>query len=163
MGEILSRMEGGELIALVAVGGSCLVGLTAVILALWGRVRIREMETVLKQQMLERGLSPAEIEQVVRARPASAHRSAPPRADSTWPELVTALARHGMSGEDIQRILAAFDGVSEADFTPRERAVLVLKMLRSGLDAEDIERVLLASRFRRCGLRHKRWGCGRRC
>jgi len=74
MGELLSKLGGGqllvlvaEMIVLVAVFGGLLTGIIAVLATQWRRVRVTEAETALKQQLLEKGMSAAEIEQVLKA------------------------------------------------------------------------------------------------
>ena len=67
MSEFLSTLNGGQLIGLVAVILGPLIAITAIIASQWRRVRIAEMEASLKQQMLDKGMSAAEIEQVMRS------------------------------------------------------------------------------------------------
>src|SRR5205085_4592850 len=66
MSELLAKFEAGELIALVAVIGGTLIAIISVIAYQWGKVRVAEMETGLKQQMLDKGMSAAEIEQIMK-------------------------------------------------------------------------------------------------
>jgi hypothetical protein len=63
MPEYLSRLNGGELIALVAVVGGLLCGIVCIIGSHWERVRQLE----LKQDMLNRGMSAEEIKTVLDA------------------------------------------------------------------------------------------------
>jgi len=67
MTELLESNHAALLVPLTAIIGGCLTGIVAVITLQWRRVRVAEIEAALKQQMLERGMSPAEIEQVVHA------------------------------------------------------------------------------------------------
>src|SRR5947209_421011 len=60
--DVLARLDGGGVIALTAVGGGLLVGAVAIVFANWRSVRLAEMETALKQQMLEKGMTAADIE-----------------------------------------------------------------------------------------------------
>jgi hypothetical protein len=81
MTDLLSRLNGGEIIAFVAVAGGLLCGITAIIAGCWQRVRRAEMATALKQDMLNRGMSADEIRTVLEAgsrrsqRPSSSHHS----------------------------------------------------------------------------------------
>ena len=67
MTEILSRFNGGELIALVAVAGGLLCGITAIIAGCWNKVRRAEIAAALKQDMLNRGMSADDIGTVLDA------------------------------------------------------------------------------------------------
>jgi hypothetical protein len=68
MFEILWNFSPGQLIGLVAVSGGLVVAAIAIIASHWCRVRLGEIEASLKQQMLEKGMSAAEIDQVIKAR-----------------------------------------------------------------------------------------------
>jgi hypothetical protein len=57
----------GLLMGLIAVTGGLLIGLVAVIGGLINEHRRLEVEAGLKQQMLERGMSAEEIQQVLQA------------------------------------------------------------------------------------------------
>jgi hypothetical protein len=65
--ELLSKMNFGELIALVSVSGGLLIGLVAVAGGLWTSVRKAEIEADLKHEMLNRGMSAEEIRAVIDA------------------------------------------------------------------------------------------------
>src|SRR5262245_51238780 len=86
MSELLSRMNGGELIALFSIAGGLLVGTIAIVTSLWASVRRAEsrarqveMEAALKQDMLNRGMSAGEIERVISASQTKAAESNPPQ------------------------------------------------------------------------------------
>jgi hypothetical protein len=72
--ELFSKMNFGELIALVSVGGGLLIALVAVAGGLWTAVRKAEIEADLKHEMLNRGMSAEEILMVIHA---GTDRSAP--------------------------------------------------------------------------------------
>ena len=55
------------MIGLIAVVVGPLIAMVAIVASQWRRVRIAEMDSALKQQMLDKGMSAAEIEQVVRS------------------------------------------------------------------------------------------------
>jgi hypothetical protein len=124
MVDVLPTFRPGEFIALVAVSGGLLIGLVAVIAGVWHKVRLAEMQAGLKQQMLGRGMSAAEIEQVLKSSspPADAEPeekppfTGDPVADRAT--LVKLLAENGYEGEDIARILQAFDGPKPGTRTP---------------------------------------------
>jgi len=67
-------MNGGELIGFFAVVGGMFIAASAIIGGLWSSVRLAEfrarqveLETALKQDMLNRGMSADEIERVIAA------------------------------------------------------------------------------------------------
>jgi hypothetical protein len=70
----LSQQSAGQMIGLVAVIGGPLIAIVAIVSAAWARVRRAELqarqaetEAVLKQQMIERGMSADEIVRVLAA------------------------------------------------------------------------------------------------
>jgi hypothetical protein len=67
MTELLSRFAPGEFIALVAVVGAMSCGITAIIMGIRYALRQAEISTALKQDMLDRGMSPDDIRTVVEA------------------------------------------------------------------------------------------------
>jgi hypothetical protein len=67
MTELLSKFNGGEIIGIVAVGGSMLVGIVAVIMGSWLESRKAEIAATLKQDMINRGMSAEDIRTVVDA------------------------------------------------------------------------------------------------
>src|SRR5262245_47292123 len=148
MWQLLDKLEGGEIIGFVAVLGGLLTGILAVLAAHWRSVRLAELEASLKQQMLARGMSAAEIEQVLRS---SAH-SRPSQepaftgvATTDKAELVKVMAEHGIEGGDMERVLRAFDGAgSDGTSTAREKARAVSHLLQNGHDADAIVQVLRA-------------------
>ncbi len=111
MNEFLDKFTGGQLIGLIAVVMGPLVGIVAVVAAQWRRVRIAEFEAALKQQMLDKGMSAAEIEQVMTA---SQNPKAVRQVASTGNEaldkaaLVQNMVENGYEGEDIERVLKAY-------------------------------------------------------
>ena len=67
MSELLSKFDGGELIGLVAVAGSMLCGMLAIIMGVWHSNRKSEIAAALKQDMLNRGMSADDIRTVLDA------------------------------------------------------------------------------------------------
>lgn len=148
-GNWIQRAIGHDLIALVAVGGGLLMCIIAVVAKNWRHVRIAEIEGALKQQMLDKGMSAADIEQVLRT-----SRSRTPTECATAqlfaktvvdiPALVNVLAEHGYAGEDIERILRTLPSEPSADPRFHEKVATIQNMVEHEMPAEDIERVLLA-------------------
>jgi hypothetical protein len=69
MSELLTHFKPGEIIGLVAVAGGLLIPITAILGGFWHRVRL----TALKQDMVSRGMSAAEIQAVLDAGNKPAH------------------------------------------------------------------------------------------
>jgi hypothetical protein len=65
--ELLSKLESDELIGLVAILCTAVCGIVAIIGAFWYHIRKIETLTVLKKDMLERGMSPEQIRVVIEA------------------------------------------------------------------------------------------------
>jgi len=65
--EVLSRFEPGQLIGLVAVVGGLFCGMTGIVMGVWHANRKAELDAALKQSMLDRGMSPGEIQTVMEA------------------------------------------------------------------------------------------------
>jgi SOS response regulatory protein OraA/RecX len=111
MFDFLSKLNGGEIIGLAAVIAGPMVAIVAVIATQWRRVRVAEFEATLKQQMLDKGMSAAEIEQVMRASqdPAAA---GPVASTGNGALDKAALAQRmvdeGYEGKDIERVLKAY-------------------------------------------------------
>jgi hypothetical protein len=155
MGDFLARLNGGEIIGFAAVAGGLLTGVILGIVAMWRSVRITEVEAALKQQMLEKGMSAAEIEQVLRA---SSERDEKPaevpftgQAAMDKPRLVKAMAENSFSGEDIERVLRAMHphpgperGGADGDARSAEKVAVVANLLMNDMAVDDIERVLRA-------------------
>jgi hypothetical protein len=82
MSDLLSRMNGGELIGFFAVVGGLLFVATAAIAGIWAgvrhaefRARQLEAEIALKQDMISRGMSADDIERVLTASSADADKA----------------------------------------------------------------------------------------
>jgi hypothetical protein len=67
MSEILAKLDGEGVIGLAAVLGGIIVGIVAIVGFNWQRVRRCETDAALKQDMLNRGLSPEQICAVLEA------------------------------------------------------------------------------------------------
>ncbi len=66
---------GGLLIPLLAIAGGIVIALTAVVTSHYRKSQRDEMDTTLKLEMLERGMSADEIERVLRAKSDSPEES----------------------------------------------------------------------------------------
>jgi hypothetical protein len=67
MGEYLSKFDGGEMIAIVAIVGGLICGVLVMIGEFWRRIRKAEIDAKLKTDMLDRGMSAEEIKVVLEA------------------------------------------------------------------------------------------------
>ena len=67
MYEMLSKIEPGHLIGLVAVVGGLACGIVAIVMGVGLEIRRVELTTALKKDMLERGMSAEEIRIVMEA------------------------------------------------------------------------------------------------
>jgi hypothetical protein len=72
MGDFITQIGFGPFIALVAVVGGLLIPLVAIVGGLMYKDRKVQVESALKQQMIERGMSADEIKEVLGA--GKAHR-----------------------------------------------------------------------------------------
>jgi hypothetical protein len=114
--EFLDKFNPGEIIGLAAVIVGPLIAITAIISMHWRRVRIAEIEGVLKQQMLDKGMTAAEIEQVMRAGKDKEGVSGDESEDRA--ALVQRMVDEGYSGEDIERVLKAYPPISSREEKP---------------------------------------------
>jgi hypothetical protein len=67
MGQIFSSMNYGQFMGMLAVGGGLLIGLVSVIGGMWTAARKTEIDGLLKQDMLARGMSAEDIRTVLTA------------------------------------------------------------------------------------------------
>ncbi len=117
----------------------------------WRKVRLAEYEANLKRHMLDKGMSAAEIEQVLRAsKESSAFPQITGAVETDKAALVTLMAEYAYSGADIDRVLREFGHLPEgmpADQRReaiRGRALAVQGMVENEKEAEEIEQVLRA-------------------
>jgi hypothetical protein len=156
---VMSRLDGSEILALVAIGGGLLVGLlialTAIVTYHWRRLRQLEGEASLKQEMVRRGMSVGDIERVIRVSgspPAEADSAPKEKAillkDMTPRQLdalvATELAGIGADPETIDR---AMGPVTAAD---RDTKLAVAEAVRRMIENETDEEQILASVLALC-------------
>jgi hypothetical protein len=67
MTDVLSHFNPGQVIGLVATAGGLLCGIVAIVMVFWHEIRKAEIEAVLKQDMLNRGMTADEIRTVIEA------------------------------------------------------------------------------------------------
>ena len=116
MSDLFDKFSPGEFIALAAVIVGPLIAITAIITTQWRRVRIAEMEATLKQQMLDKGMSAAEIEQVMTVNQRQPGSTGDVRADRAY--LVQCMIAEGYEGEDIERVLKAYEPLAKHEEKP---------------------------------------------
>ena len=108
MGEFFLRNP-GLLIPCLAIAGGVVISVVAILSVAWRKHRQTEIESALKQDMLNRGMSADEIARVVRARAgeeAPAPQAKDPVSDNEY-YLVEKLVEEGKSAEEIERIIRA--------------------------------------------------------
>ena len=70
---LLERIDDEHLFVVMLVALGCgtgiIIALVAILSGVWSSVRQKQIEAELKQDMLDRGMSSVEIEQVIKARP----------------------------------------------------------------------------------------------
>jgi SOS response regulatory protein OraA/RecX len=120
------------------------------------RLRVAELEAALKRQMLERGMSAAEIEQVLRAsnqRGESRFDGSPATAKEVLVRMLTGHRSSGYqySGQEIERVLRAFgqhagpeDGANASAYKRAlaSKLTIVRKLAEQGTSVDEIEAVL---------------------
>lgn len=162
MTELLDKFTPGTFIGLVATILGILGWIITTVAGQWRKVRVTEIEAALKQQMLDRGMGPSEIGQVLRSNQkwsAKKEEELVQTPSSAKAALVQALTEGGYEGGDMERILRAFGqhpdptAVLHRDGPEREAAFrraiqskveIVAMMAANGNEAEEIERVLTA-------------------
>jgi hypothetical protein len=116
----------GLLIPCLAIAGGVLIAVVAILSSAWRKHRQAEIESALKQDMLNRGMSADEIVRVVRA--CAGEEPAPPEAKDPVSDneyyLVEKLVEEGKSAEEIERIIRA---VKSGDGRPAVRPTDIVR------------------------------------
>jgi hypothetical protein len=158
MGDFLSNLSGSEIVGVVAIAGSLLVGLLIVLTAIishnWRRMRQFDIETALKQEMVRKGMSADEIERIIRVtRPGDDQPGGRPSSPAAQPvqemsprqldaQVATDLANMGMDADKIEHAVSAL--VAADHDTKRAVAQAVSKMIKNGSEEEQILACVLA-------------------
>ena len=115
MQDVMRFWSAGEVIGFVAVAGTVVAILTAIVGHHWRRVRLTEAELAVKQDMVQRGMSVADIERVLRAGEKRSlwHLSDATRLQIEKSEqrlgLAERLLQQGMTPEDVERVMNAVE------------------------------------------------------
>jgi hypothetical protein len=150
---------GQDIVSILAItfifGGTAIVGIVTAVVANWRKTRESEHQAVLKQNMLERGMSAVDIERVLRAGPAAAAEEEADRAlkvkaaaaasqdERSWDvEVANQLLQHDVPGSEAEQILTAF----RAGDAPTRKALAgkIEEMLDSGANGERVLAVVRA-------------------
>jgi|SRR5262245_38195512 len=116
----------GLFIPVLAIVCGTIIAVVAIIAHEWRSVRVRDLDAALKQDMLNQGMSPEDIERVLLA------SSEPPEPADTAQEtisdneyyLVEKMVEEGRSAEEIERIIKAFkSGQAATAVKPKELPV----------------------------------------
>jgi hypothetical protein len=125
MWEVLNNMKSEDLAPVLGVIGMLVCGAIAVLGSFlgyqWRRVRVAEMEIALKQQMIDKGMSAAEIVQVMRVSSPSSDRTEEPEKAN----IAKHLAWAGMSGEGIERVIRALQDRPVGDRSENKEHLVV--------------------------------------
>jgi hypothetical protein len=147
MNELISKLNGSDLTVFIFVTVLAVLGAVVAVIALimyhWRRVHIAEMETALKEQMLAKGMSAADIVQVLTASRDSAVEQYDAGKDFTAvrSELVQSLVEQEMPAADIELVLQAMG--DHPDDTAK-KADMIRSMTEQGMTGADIARVVRA-------------------
>jgi hypothetical protein len=153
MEQLFHKLIDDPLTLLTLVGGLVLGWIITSLVHHWRVVRLAEIDANLKRQMLDRGMTPADIEQVLRA--ANDHEAAASGAAYSGNEetdkarLVALLTEHGCGGKDISRVLRAFgdfrvENAADRPASLMARARAVESMIVAGNTVEEAEQMLHA-------------------
>jgi hypothetical protein len=114
----------------LSVVSVAVVSVVAIVASAWRSIRKTDLEVALKQDMLNRGLSAADIERVLQASstPSPPERPAwekgDPISDNEY-YLVEKLVEEGKSAEEIAHILQAIKSTHQSEAAPRDVAIRV--------------------------------------
>jgi hypothetical protein len=138
--EFLAKCQPLEVIALVAVLAVVLVGVVA--LVVWRQVRVKQAVFALKQESVRKGLSVAEIHELVSGPPLFGSEFGPKRLDTASDAdrvgmVAQALVRCGFSAPELEKYLAL---VQAAD-SPTKQAI-VAAFARMANDKENAVAVI---------------------
>jgi hypothetical protein len=136
MNEVLSKLRSDELAVLLFLSIGALIALTAIVAHHWRRLRQLEIETALKQALLQKGMNAEEIERVVNATQGAAHAGTPPVTTLNDKQLeakiAADLAAYGVAADRIEQALEAVMGAGSD--TKRAVAEIVPQMIENGTD-----------------------------
>jgi hypothetical protein len=152
------HLTGGEIIALVAIGGGILLGLVlglaGIIMTNWRQWRQFQSEVTLKNEMVRKEMRVEDIERVIRVtHPGNTEPSGSPSKPAAQPaaemtprqldaRVATLLAGMDMDAEKIEQGLGA---VVVADLDTKRAVVGALEeMIENGVDEDKVLACLLA-------------------
>jgi hypothetical protein len=112
MFEVLFSRDPALFIPVLAIAAAGVVFVVWIAVHYWRSAKRLETDTALKQDMLARGLSAADIERVLWASSAGPHQPGPPPEAITDNEyyLVEKMLDDGRPMEEIERVIRAFRG-----------------------------------------------------
>lgn len=110
MPEFFDHFSSGQILGFSGIIGGVLIALTAIVFSQWRKVRVAEIEGALKQQMLDKGMSAAEIAQVMNAGQAPGDTPISSTGNEALDKAALAqrMVDNGYEGEDIERVLKAY-------------------------------------------------------
>src|SRR5262245_45535723 len=157
MEEFFHKLADMPLVLLAIVGAIVISQIIVVLAGNWRRVRLAEIDANLKRQMLDRGMTPADIEQVLRAAKEDEDRAEATASGAAYSgneetdkaHLVAVLTEHGCAGKDIGRVLRVFGDFSVEKSADRPAALMaraqaIESMIANGNTVEEVEQMLHA-------------------
>jgi hypothetical protein len=156
MWELLKNFSGFELTMILGVLGFCAFLTITVLVCQWARVRVAQSDNALKAQMVEKGMSPADIDKILltsshpdpsRMEAESAHALKAQQAQLDH-ALKAQMVEKGMSPADFDQVLLASSNRSSWQMRSPpasvDKATLIGTLAANNVDSEGIERILLA-------------------
>jgi hypothetical protein len=141
--------NGGVYVVVTFAGAAVIMTLAAH----WSRIHLAKIEAALKQQMLDKGMSPAEIDQVLKASREPGDNGSLQfhgEVEADKATLVTFMAEYDYGGADIERVIREFGNLPAGLSVETRRGLVhararaVQGMVENEKAADEIERVLRA-------------------
>jgi hypothetical protein len=137
LADVLDNLP-ATLCAFFIFGGWVITSVVSTLAKNWRMVHESEHLAVLKQTLVERGMSVEEIEQVVKAspQPVEEEQKTADANQSPTVRLASKLAEHEVPAEQLEEILGAFQQADPA--AQQTLAEVIESMLDNGADAERL-------------------------
>jgi hypothetical protein len=132
----------GVLTVVFLFGGWIIVAVVGYITKSWRRIHESEHAAVLKQSMIERGMSVDEIERVMRAGPESQRDSDKEDDADDMTKLSEKLVEHSVPAADLEQIVVTFRAAGTA--TRKSMKKTIEAMLDGGADSAQVLAVVRA-------------------
>jgi hypothetical protein len=137
MSDFFESLPGILTVSLI-FGGWVIVAVVSSVAKNWRKVHESEHLAALKQSMIERGMSPDDIERVLRAGPGEFEDD----ANNETTQFSKKLAEHGVPAPAMEQILSAFRTAKGNEKSTMAKTVVA--MLDGGADAQQVMAVVRA-------------------